>query len=66
METFLRRYLNFLGPAAEHAIPVARLRSVEALREALARVRDLGADEVLLTPTSADPREADRLADAVA
>ena len=65
METFLRRYLNFLGPAAEHALPVASLRSPAALRAALARVRDLGADEVLLTPTTVDADEVDRLADAV-
>ena len=65
METFLRRYLNFLGPAAEHTLPIASLRSPAALRAALARVRDLGADEVLLTPTTVDADEVDRLADAV-
>lgn len=65
MEAFLRRYLNFLGPAAEHALPVADLRSPTAVRAAVDRVRDLGADEVLLTPTTVDPDEVDRLADAV-
>lgn len=62
MEEYLRRYLNFLGPVAEHAIPVATLRSTEALREALATAEDLGADEILITPTTVDPDEVDRLA----
>lgn len=64
MEDYLRRYLNFLGPAAEYAIPVARLRDVPRLREALAAAEDLGADEILITPTTIDPDEVDRLADA--
>lgn len=64
MESFLRRYLNFLGPAAEYAIPVADLRSTTAIRDAIGRVRDLGADELLLTPTSVEPDEVDRLAEA--
>lgn len=64
MEGYLRRYLNFLGPAAEHAIPIARLRSRAALRETLDAMRDVGADEILITPTTVDPDEVDRLADA--
>ncbi len=64
MATYLRRYLNFLGPTAEQAIPIARLRSRDALRETLDAMRDVGADEVLITPTTVDPDEVDRLADA--
>lgn len=65
METFLRRYLNFLGPAAEHAIPVATVRSPEALRQAVATAETLGADEVLLTPTTVDPAEVERATSAL-
>lgn len=65
METFLRRYLNFLGPAAEYALPVADLRSPGAIRAAMQRCRDAGVDEVLLTPTSVEPDEVDRLAEVV-
>ena len=36
------------------------------LRDALQRIRDLGADEVNLVPTSGDPDEVDRAADAIA
>lgn len=64
MEGFLRRYLDFLGPGAEAALPVADLRSPAAVRAAVRRMADLGADEVLLTPTTTDPDEVDRLADA--
>lgn len=65
METFLRRYLNFLGPAAEHAIPVATVRGPAALRDAVARARDAGADELLLTPSTRDPDEVERAAEIV-
>jgi alkanesulfonate monooxygenase SsuD/methylene tetrahydromethanopterin reductase-like flavin-dependent oxidoreductase (luciferase family) len=64
MDTYLKRYLNFLGPGvAETLTPTVTITSAQALRDAAAMMRDLGADEVLLTPTSADPDEVDRVAD---
>jgi hypothetical protein len=64
MDTYLKRYLNFLGPgAAESLAPTVTITSAQALRDSAAMMRDLGADEVLLTPTSADPDDVDRVAD---
>jgi len=63
MDRYLAEYLNFLGPIATAAIPLATIRGEAALREAAARARDLGADELLLTPTSADPAQLAAAAD---
>lgn len=60
---YLHRYLNFLGPMAEALIPMVPFHDPAALSEGVDRARDLGADELLLTPTSADPDEVDRAAD---
>lgn len=66
IDTYLRRYLNFLGAdVAEKLLPTVTTTSASALRAALARIRDLGADEVVLVPTTLDPDEVDRLADLV-
>jgi hypothetical protein len=37
--------------------------SAAALRDAARRIEDLGADELILTPTTLDPDEVDRVAD---
>jgi alkanesulfonate monooxygenase SsuD/methylene tetrahydromethanopterin reductase-like flavin-dependent oxidoreductase (luciferase family) len=67
MDSYLGRYLDFLGPGAAEALaPTVTLTSATALRRAVAMMRDLGADEVLLTPTSADPDDVDRVADLLA
>jgi alkanesulfonate monooxygenase SsuD/methylene tetrahydromethanopterin reductase-like flavin-dependent oxidoreductase (luciferase family) len=64
MDTYLGRYLDFLGPGAAEALaPTVTLTSATALRQAAGMMRDLGADELLLTPTSADPDDVDRVAD---
>jgi alkanesulfonate monooxygenase SsuD/methylene tetrahydromethanopterin reductase-like flavin-dependent oxidoreductase (luciferase family) len=66
MDSYLGRYLNFMGETT--ATQVAKdVRSVSApsLRDSLAMLEDLGADEVLLTPTTLDPDEIDRVADLI-
>lgn len=65
MASYLRRYLNFFGDAVEYMIPTVPTTSAEGLLEALARARDLGADEVVLAPTTKDPDEPRRIADLV-
>lgn len=62
LESYLRRYLNFLGEMAEHLIPLVPFHQPQALRDGLQRAADVGADEVLLTPTSWDVAELDRAA----
>ena len=64
----LGRYMNWL-PAKERedAQRTAGLAgSSQDLRDALRRMRDLGADEVNLVPTCGDPDEVKRAADALA
>lgn len=66
LDAYLARYLAFMG--AEVAARLARtvtVTSAEALRGALRRIEDVGADEVMLVPTTADPDEVDRVADLV-
>ncbi len=66
LDEYLRRYLNFLGPnVAEKLAPTVTLTSATTLRDALARLRDLGTDEVILVPTTLVPDEIDRVADLV-
>jgi len=64
LDSYLERYLAFMGPTAGRDLaPFCIARSASGAREAIARCRDAGADEVLLTPTTADPDEVLRLAD---
>ncbi len=65
MDDYLRRYLNFLGGAVDFVVPTVKTTSAQALKDALARARDLGADEVLLAPASKDPAILDRVADLI-
>ena len=63
MEEFLSRYFNFMGDGAASAMRMVRTAGAAGLREAAARARDLGADELLLTPSSSDPDEIRRVVD---
>ena len=66
LDTYLERYLAFMGPTAGRDLaPFCMARSAQGVKDALARCRDAGADEVLLTPTTSDPDEVLRLADLV-
>ncbi len=62
LEDYLARYLNFLGPMAEAMIPLVPFHDAAALRDGVQRAVDLGADELLLTPSSTDPAEIERAA----
>lgn len=64
LDSYLLRYLNFMGPdAARKLAPTVTTTSPQALKDAAAMVADLGADELILVPTTADPDEIDRVAD---
>lgn len=63
MDRYLRRYLDFMGPAADGVVAAVRTTSPAALRDALARAEGAGADEVLLVPTTLDVDEVARVAD---
>jgi alkanesulfonate monooxygenase SsuD/methylene tetrahydromethanopterin reductase-like flavin-dependent oxidoreductase (luciferase family) len=63
MNEYLGRYLGFLGPAAADMIPLVPTVSAPALRDAVQRARDAGADEIVLAPTTIDPDEIRRVAD---
>lgn len=67
MNRHLRRYLNWLpGDDVQQMLPHTGFAgSATELRELLGRIIDLGADEVILSPTTTDPDEVDRLADIV-
>ena len=55
-----------MGPGvAAKLAPTATTTSETALRDALKRLADVGTDEVMLVPTTADPDEVDRVADLV-
>ena len=65
--SYLERYLAFMGADAGRALaPNIRAKSPAALRDALRMCEDLGADEVLLVPTTSDPDEIDRAANVIA
>ncbi|MCH2173977.1 LLM class flavin-dependent oxidoreductase [Myxococcota bacterium] len=63
----LRSYLNWMdAQEVESLLPTTGFAgNADQLREVLSQIEDLGADEVTLTPTSADPDEVSRLADAL-
>jgi hypothetical protein len=67
MDEYLRRYLNFLGPElTEKLLPTVQVTSEVRLRDTLRALRDVGADEATLVPTTLDPDEAERVADVFA
>jgi hypothetical protein len=63
MDAYLGRYLGFLGPSAKGLIPLVPTVSAQALRDAVARASDAGADEIVLAPTTLDPDEIKRVED---
>ena len=64
LDGYLHRYLEFMGEeAARKLAPTVTTTSPRALRDAARMVADLGADELILVPTTADPDELDRVAD---
>jgi alkanesulfonate monooxygenase SsuD/methylene tetrahydromethanopterin reductase-like flavin-dependent oxidoreductase (luciferase family) len=64
MDEYLQRYLNFMGPGvAEKLAPTVTTTSSQALRDAVRMIEDLGADELILAPTTSDPDEVHRVAD---
>jgi alkanesulfonate monooxygenase SsuD/methylene tetrahydromethanopterin reductase-like flavin-dependent oxidoreductase (luciferase family) len=64
MDRYLSRYLDFMGAgAAERLAPTVTVTSARALKDAVKRIADLGTDELMLVPTTADPAEVDRVAD---
>ncbi|HEY8515595.1 MAG TPA: LLM class flavin-dependent oxidoreductase [Candidatus Binatia bacterium] len=64
MDAYVRRYMDFAGrDVAASLAALCTTVSADALRDAVARIRDLGADELILVPTTADPSELDRVAD---
>jgi alkanesulfonate monooxygenase SsuD/methylene tetrahydromethanopterin reductase-like flavin-dependent oxidoreductase (luciferase family) len=67
MDEYLARYLNFMGADLARALtPTVRTTSAAALREALQQLENLGTDEVMLVPTTADPEEVRRVEEIVA
>jgi alkanesulfonate monooxygenase SsuD/methylene tetrahydromethanopterin reductase-like flavin-dependent oxidoreductase (luciferase family) len=67
LDAYLDRYLNFMAPIARDSVKaICSVTSAERLREAVQKARDLGADEVLLVPTTADPDDVHRVADILA
>lgn len=66
LDTYLGRYLNFLGEGvAEQVAPSVKTTSAAALKDVVRTLADLGADELLLVPTTLDPEEVDRVAQAL-
>jgi alkanesulfonate monooxygenase SsuD/methylene tetrahydromethanopterin reductase-like flavin-dependent oxidoreductase (luciferase family) len=63
MDEYLGRYLGFLGPSAAGLIPLVPTVDAQGLRDAVARARDAGADEIVLAPTTTDPTEIERVQD---
>ena len=64
MDEYLHRYLGFMGPGiAEKLAPTVTTTSGPALKTAVGIIEDLGADELILAPTTSDPDEVHRVAD---
>jgi alkanesulfonate monooxygenase SsuD/methylene tetrahydromethanopterin reductase-like flavin-dependent oxidoreductase (luciferase family) len=63
LDEYLDRYLAFMGPQAGRRLAAhMTATSAQALRDAANMIADLGADELLLVPTTSDPDEVDRVA----
>jgi alkanesulfonate monooxygenase SsuD/methylene tetrahydromethanopterin reductase-like flavin-dependent oxidoreductase (luciferase family) len=66
LDEYLHRYLAFMGPdVARQLAPMVRTHTPAALRQVVAALAALGTDELLLVPTTADPDELARVADAL-
>ena len=66
MDAYVGRYMSiFGGAAASSSAAMCTTVSADALKEVVRAVADLGADELLLVPTTGDPDEVQRVADLV-
>jgi alkanesulfonate monooxygenase SsuD/methylene tetrahydromethanopterin reductase-like flavin-dependent oxidoreductase (luciferase family) len=65
LDRYLGRYLNFFGDDAKKLAQSVRCDSAQKLNDLVRRIEDTGADELSLIPTTADPAELDRVADAL-
>ena len=64
LDAYLHRYLAFLGEGVAEALaPTVQTASAAALRDAARMLADMGADELILVPTTSDPDEVHRVAD---
>ena len=67
LRSYVFDYLRLFGEKPARAMAErCRISSVERFRECTEAIAALGADELMLVPTSADPAELDRTADALA
>lgn len=67
MDVYVKRYLGFFGAdAAASMATLCTTVSAAALRDVVRRVTDLGADELILVPTTSDPDELARVSDVLA
>ena len=66
MDAYATRYLGIFGERAARSLAkLCTTTSASALRDAVRRMADAGADDFLLVPTTSDPDEVHRLADVV-
>jgi alkanesulfonate monooxygenase SsuD/methylene tetrahydromethanopterin reductase-like flavin-dependent oxidoreductase (luciferase family) len=66
LDRYLERYLNFFdAKLAKRLAKSVSCDSAQALKDMVHRIEDTGADELSLVPTTADPTELDRVADAL-
>jgi alkanesulfonate monooxygenase SsuD/methylene tetrahydromethanopterin reductase-like flavin-dependent oxidoreductase (luciferase family) len=64
LDTYLNRYFNFLGPELSALIiPTVVTTSAKQLQEIKQALTDMGIDEMIVTPTTSDPDDVDRIAD---
>ncbi len=64
LDNYLNRYFNFLGrELAEMIIPTVVTTSAKQLCEIKQGLIDMGVDEMIVTPTTSDPDDVDRIAD---
>jgi alkanesulfonate monooxygenase SsuD/methylene tetrahydromethanopterin reductase-like flavin-dependent oxidoreductase (luciferase family) len=64
MDEYLERYLNFMGRGVvDKLAPTVTTTSGPALKDAARMIEDLGADELILAPTTSDPDEVHRVVD---
>ncbi len=67
LHAYARRYLGIFGAELAEAMAAScSVSSIDALRAALERLQLAACDEVLLVPTSADPRELDAVEEMLA
>jgi alkanesulfonate monooxygenase SsuD/methylene tetrahydromethanopterin reductase-like flavin-dependent oxidoreductase (luciferase family) len=66
MDEYLLRYLNFMGDdVARQLAPTVKATSAQALKDSVRMLADLGTDELILVPTTADVDELQRVEDVI-